>query len=300
MFANEAVSMNHYSIKDIESITGIKSHTIRIWEQRYKILEPQRTATNIRYYSEEDLRTILNVNVLYRSGLKISKIANLDDSQIRELVTEASEKLVEENLQLQGMVTAMLNLDEGSFETILQRAFDSVGVVQTTEKLIFPFLNHIGYLWQVGTIDPAFEHFISQIVRRKLVIATAGLENLPKRKDQKRFILFLPAGEPHEIGLLLANYAIRKAGHKSLYLGADLPHTDLKQVVSKFQPHYIFCSSTCGNTDSPIDEIITYLGREFENNTILLTGYSFHNSDLQLPANSRLISSNQDLQVLLD
>lgn len=300
MFANEAAAMNHYSIKDIESITGIKSHTIRIWEQRYKILVPQRTSTNIRYYSEEDLRTILNVNVLYRSGLKISKIANLNEEEIRNLVKEASEKLVDQDIQIQGMVTAMLNLDEESFETIIQHSFDHIGVEFTTEKLIFPFLNHIGYLWQVGTIDPAFEHFISQIIRRKLVIVTSNLGSIPPHKDEKRFILFLPAGEPHEIGLLLANYAIRKAGHKSLYLGADLPHTDLKQVVDKFKPHYIFCSSTCGSTYAPIEEITDYLGKEFQNSTILFTGYSFHNSELKLPDNSRLISSNQDLQILLD
>lgn len=298
MFAANQQSMPQYSIKDIEALTGIKSHTLRIWEQRYSILEPSRTSTNIRTYSEEDLRTILNVNVLYRFGYKISKIASWSDDQRREIVLKTSEQMVSTDLQLQGLVTAMMNLDEESLENILDNSFKEIGVEGTTEKLIFPFLKHIGYLWQVGTVDPAFEHFVSQIIRKKLMMACSSVTKLSEQANPKKFLLFLPAGEPHEIGLLLASYIIKDAGHKVLYLGADLPHQDLIRVVEKFQPHYIFCSATSGTLESNPQDIADFLGIEFEDCQVLLTGHSFISSQISLQKNSCLIHDIGDLRAL--
>ncbi len=286
--------MGQFSIKDIESLTGIKSHTIRIWEQRYNLLEPARTASNIRYYSDADLRTILNVNILYTAGNKISKIAQLTKKELEDNVRKLSTQQASTDIQLQGLISAMLAVNENAMESILLKSFASIGIENTVEKLVFPFLKHIGLLWQSGTIDPAFEHFISQLIRRKLIGASENLLNTEKENCLK-FLLFLPAGETHEMGLLLGDYMIRKAGHRSLFLGSDLPHEDLSEFVGKYQPDFIFCSATSGLLPSSVKDIAGFLCKEFQAQKILLTGSAFIAEQPELGSNGTYIFSSSDL-----
>lgn len=291
--------MSTFSIKDIELLTGIKSHTIRIWEQRYGLIEPARTDTNIRYYSEHDLRALLNINILYKAGHKISKIAGLSRAELENSVIAISTSTISPDLQLQAMISAMLRVDEAAFQKILLTAMQNIGVVGTMEQLVFPLMKHIGLLWQAGTIDPAFEHFISYIIRHRLISATDAV--IPSEAiHQKKFLLFLPENEPHEIGLLLANYMIRKAGHGSLYLGADMPHQAILKVVNSYKPDYIFCSAITGNLPSTPAEIMNFLSDNYPATNLLLTGGAFLAAELELNSNCQVITCPQDLQNILD
>lgn len=192
-----------YSIKDLEKITGIKAHTIRIWEQRYGLLQPQRTDTNIRYYDDNDLQFILNVSVLNKNGYKISRIAELDKdevmTEVRKITTESEDK---DNI-LSAMVMAMLSLDEEAFENTIEEVSGKYGFEQTVISYIYPFLEHIGNLWLTGAIRPAHEHFISNLIRQKIIAATDGIR--PTFIPGKRFLLFTPEKEIHELSLLFPN-----------------------------------------------------------------------------------------------
>jgi DNA-binding transcriptional MerR regulator len=200
--------VNYFSIKEIEALTGVKAHTIRVWEQRYEMVTPKRTDTNIRYYDEADLRKLLNVALLNRNGFKISEIAELSEEQIRaKVMSLAIEKSDHEN-QLQALTLSMLDLDEQAFEKLLSTSFLQMGIEKTMIQVVFPFFRSIGIMWQTGSINPAHEHFITNIIRQKLIVAIDG-QNARMDGWGKKYMLFLPEGEFHEIGLLFANYAIR-------------------------------------------------------------------------------------------
>jgi len=203
--------MNRFSIKDVEALTGIKSHTLRIWEQRYNITKPKRTATNIRFYDDEDVKMLLNVAILNRNGLKISKINKLPKPEMDKLVMEVASKSECINSQVEMLVNAMLDLDEMAFEKCLSHNIIRVGFEQTMYEIVFPFLRRVGVLWQVGNINPSFEHFLSNLIRRKIIVAIDALP-IPTDPKAKKFLLFLPQNELHELSLLFGKYLIRKAG----------------------------------------------------------------------------------------
>ncbi|HEX4888082.1 MAG TPA: MerR family transcriptional regulator [Luteibaculaceae bacterium] len=266
--------MSTFSIKDIESLTGIKSHTIRVWEQRYGLVQPKRSETNIRFYDDDDLRQFLTINILYQSGIKISKIADMPEVERQRLVYEITTGQANIDIQLQGLLEAMLELNEGAFNRIFLNAFEEMGMEHTMERLILPFLGHIGMLWQVGTIDPAYEHFVSCMVRHRLIAAIDRLE-LGAIQSPSRFLLFLPENEPHELGLLLAHYMIRSRGHHSIYLGANLPHRSLGSAVEAYRPTHIFCSATSKHLENDPVEVMTDLKKQFPAVHILFTGPRF-------------------------
>lgn len=162
--------MNHFSIKDIENLTGIKSHTLRIWEQRYGIPNPKRTETNIRYYDDEDLKLLLNVSMLNKQGHKISQLTSLSKAELENMALTYSEDVTDEGIQLDTMLAAMFNLDETAFEKILSSHLLKFGLEYTMTHLFFPFLKRIGVLWQTGQVNPAFEHFMSNLIRQNLLL----------------------------------------------------------------------------------------------------------------------------------
>ncbi len=193
--------MSSYSIKDLEQLSGIKAHTLRIWEQRYNFIIPKRTDTNIRYYDDKDLKLILNVSLLRENGYKISKIADMDQEQIAGAVLEITEKNFSFSDQIHSLVLAMIDLDEERFEKIMSTNILQTGFENTMLSIIFPFLSKIGVLWQTGSITPAQEHFISNLIRQKLIVAIDGCY-VPSKEINNKYLLFLPEGELHEISLL--------------------------------------------------------------------------------------------------
>ena len=259
--------MGQYSIKELEQLSGIKAHTIRIWEKRHKIIEPSRTSTNIRYYSDLDLKKIINVSLLNTYGIRISKIAHMSLDDMNKKVLEISEI---ENNHIDRLVIAMVDMDEELFEKILSGLIRQFGFEKTVTEIIYPFLEKIGILWQTQNITPAHEHFISNLIRQKII---AAIDALPvPAKAARKILLFLPEGEMHELGLLFYHFLVRKSGYRSYYLGQNVPHEDLVSVYKVHQPE-IMVTSITSNLQIPVENYFKRLSNDFSGTKILASGY---------------------------
>nr|WP_226904933.1 MerR family transcriptional regulator [Pedobacter schmidteae] len=247
--------MKKYSISDIESLTGIKAHTIRAWESRYKLVPPKRTSTNIRYYDEADLKALLNIVALNENGYKISRIAAMSRQQMLDLVTQLKSNWGNETVQLLSLSNATLRYDEKEFSKVLAGCIKEMGLIKVMDMVLFPFMKRIGMLWQTGTIDPAQEHFAANLIRDRIIVEIDKLKKTEK-ENPLRFVLFLPEGEMHETGLLFTRYLLKKCGHETLYLGSEIPYADLKKVILAYQPDYAFIVLTSLNLGKDINKII--------------------------------------------
>jgi DNA-binding transcriptional MerR regulator len=285
--------LNRFSIKDIEILTGIKPHTIRIWEQRYGIIKPQRTATNIRYYTENDLKLMLNVSLLNKMGFKISKITCLKPNEIEHKVLSLVEQANDADINLSALLNCMVRLDEDTFEHLLNKYLETNGLETTMTRILFPFLYRIGLLWQTGSITPAYEHFFTNLVRQK-IIAAIDKQVLTPLPDAKRFLLFLPPNEPHELGLLYAHYVIRQRGHRSVYMGLNLPIEHIICAHECCQPDFIVTTLTSCIKINAIEEFIVQISKTFSKSKILLSGAQAVNKSLHLPQNVQIISDFDD------
>jgi MerR family transcriptional regulator, light-induced transcriptional regulator len=291
--------MGNYTIRDLENFTGIKAHTIRIWEKRYNLIDPKRTSTNIRYYNDEDLKKLLNVSILNRSGVKISNIVNFSDETISERILNLSHSKSDIEAQVEGLILAMIDLDESKFEKIFNTAVINMGFEEAILKLMYPFFERIGILWQIGAINPAQEHFISNLLRQKLIVAIDGISN-SVNGNAKSFLLFLPEGEHHELGLIYYHYIIRKHKHKVYYLGETLPLEGLKEISILKNIHYIVTSITTAIPLSEVQAYINTLSDYFKKSTIFLTGFMVRNINFPLPPNTFLIEDVNKLKEELD
>lgn len=222
-----------FSIKDLEHLSGVKAHTIRIWEKRYELFSPDRTSTNIRQYDLDNLKKLLNVTFLYDAGMKISKIAKLSDPEIAKQVLEMGEE-EKEMLALNNFKQAMLDFDLELFQKTYQSASKNRSFRELFFTLFLPLLNDIGMLWQTGTIDPSHERFISELIKQKIIVQIESLQHGKATENSAVFALYLPYEEIHEIGLLYANYEILSAGFKSIYLGTNIPIDSLKFVTKHY------------------------------------------------------------------
>jgi DNA-binding transcriptional MerR regulator len=285
--------MGSYSIKDIELLTGIKAHTLRIWEQRYNIPAPKRTETNIRFYDDEDLKLLLNISLLNRNGHKISEIVGLSQREISDLAINYSLHSNKHPVQIQSLISAMIEMDEAAFERVLSTCILQSGLESTMMDIVFPFMNAVGVLWQTGTVVPAYEHFSTNIIRQKLIVAIDG-QTLRSRGAGKKFLLFLPEGEWHELGLLFANYMIRSAGNHSLYLGQNVPLADMISVARKYQPDFIFMSITTSFSSEYTERILSVVKNELPTITLLANGYNFKDNPAILPGN--VVETPEDLK----
>ncbi|CAN5636156.1 hypothetical protein BH11BAC2_BH11BAC2_04630 [soil metagenome] len=291
--------MNHFSIKDVEALTGIKPHTLRIWEQRYGIPLPKRTATNIRYYDDEDIKLLLSVAMLNRQGHKISKITKFSKEELDKMVLELTIETHDSVVQIEALTSAMFSLDEIAYEKILSSNIIQAGLEKTYLDIVFPFLARVGMLWQTGSINPAYEHFITNLIRQKLFVAIdAQPKNMPA--GVKKFVLFLPSHEPHEIGLLFANYLIRSRGHHTSYLGMNLPMDDLGAVMQIYKGDFILTVLTTPLMQHSPLQVANKLSSDFPNATILIGGSQVSKTNIQFPKNVRLLYSFKELTDLLD
>ncbi len=290
--------MNHFSIKDVEALTGIKPHTLRIWEQRYGIPQPKRTSTNIRYYDDEDVKLLLNVAMLNRQGHKISSITKMTKPEMDRLVLDMSLHSDDYMIQIEALTAAMFVLDEVAFEKILASNILQSGLDNTFLNIVFPFLARVGVLWQTGSINPAYEHFISNLIRQKLFVAIDG-QSRKQNVDSKKFILFLPEHEPHELGLLFANYLIRSRGFHTNYLGPNLPMEELTPVMNLYKADFILTVLTSGGQLTPL-QVANKLAASFPKAQILLAGSQGIQPHIQLPKNVRYLRTFDDLVQLLE
>jgi DNA-binding transcriptional MerR regulator len=279
-----------FSIKDIEALTGIKSHTLRIWEQRYGIIIPKRSETNIRFYDDQDLKTLLNISVLNENGYKISEIAKMTKEDMADRVLHIGHQCTEFKIHIRSFISAMMSFDEIGFHKLLNTYIIQFGMEETFLQIVFPFLGEVGLLWQVGSILPSHEHFVSNIIKQKIYVAIDGQVGRISH-NRKKFLLFLPESEKHSLGLLFANYLIRARGHEVLYLGQEVPLADLRDAFGKENPDFILTMMTAAQPDIDKQAFVDFLSKYWPNSQILLTGHQFIQSKLNLHANARKIGS---------
>lgn len=288
--------MSNYSIKDLEQLSGIKAHTLRIWEQRHNLLCPKRTDTNIRFYDDQDLKLILNVALLNDNGFKISKIASMDPAEMREEVMKLTERTLTHDDQIHALTICMIEMDEDRFDKILSTNILKLGFEQTMMNIIYPFMSKIGVLWQTGAINPAQEHFISNLVRQKLIVA---IDSQVGRPGGKKFLLYLPDGELHETSILFASYLIKNQGHKVIYLGQSTPYEDLASVFDLHQPDFLLTVITTSPVAENAQEYLNSISCKFPTATILVTGYQLIGQNFLFPSNVRLLNYIRDIKDFL-
>ena len=262
--------MNEFTIKDLENLSGIKAHTIRIWEQRYTFIKPHRTGTNIRFYTNEELKTILNIALLNKNGFKISHIDKMDNSEITEKIVALNYVEAQQERIINDLIKAMIDLDLDGFETVLDSFILAKGIEKTITFIIFPFLNKIGILWQTNKINPAQEHLVTNILRQKIIV---GIENcnvvLAKNKT---YLLFLPEGEFHELGLLFVYYLLKNKGVKVVYLGANVPIKDVGYIINIKPIDVVYTHITSQASNFNTDRFLRLMDQHTNNKKIVLSG----------------------------
>jgi DNA-binding transcriptional MerR regulator len=279
-----------YSIKDLEKLSGIKAHTIRIWEKRYDLIEPHRTNTNIRYYTDNDLKKILNVALLNRHGIKISSIAKLNDLELKEEIIRVSSSSDSSDTLIDSMVLAMIDLDEYKLESIMDKSIHKLGVRSTVTDVFYPFLEKLGILWMAGDVYPAQEHLVSFLIRQKIIAATENLSR-PFNPKARKFLLFMPEGEWHEIVLLFAQFLIREANHEVLYLGQSVPYSDVLAIGLAKRFDFILLTSSASESGFDLNSYLADLGGAFPDKKILYC--SSYKVDLTVNSSDNLIHLEQ-------
>ena len=291
--------MSSYSIKDLEQLSGIKAHTLRIWEQRYSFINPQRTDTNIRYYTDEDLKLILNISTLKDNGFKISKIADMEEDQLNQEVLKITENNLRFPDQINSLTLAMIDLDEDRFEKVISTNVIKYGFEKTMMNIIYPFLSKIGVVWQTGSIIPAQEHFVSNLIRQKIIVAIDGLF-VSNSEVKKSYLLYLPEGELHELSLLFASYLLKSRKNKVIYLGQTTPFEDVKAAFDVHQPDCILSVITSKLKRIQIKDYIQRMSEEFPNSQLLMTGYQLIGQNVQKFPNVKVFHKMVDLIDLIE
>lgn len=286
---------NRFSIKDLENLTGIKAHTIRIWEKRYNLLEPKRTETNIRYYNLESFQKLLNVSYLNNSGYKISKIATIEEHKIPQLVREIAANSDIESHALNTFKLAMLNFDQALFYKTYALLLNEKGFEDIFYDIFIPFLTEIGLLWQTHTITPAHEHFITTLIRQKILINTEKIQAKQDFKSNKTFVLYLPDNEIHEIGLMFINHEILRHGYRSIFLGPSVP-LDSLTMLKNYYDDIVYISYFTVKPDA--ENLMKYLNDfdqlllKTQNTKLWILGRMLDSLDLdQLPKNIKTFNS---------
>lgn len=282
--------MTIYSIKDLEKISGIKAHTIRIWEQRYDLLTPMRSDTNIRSYDDDQAKKLLNVSTLVHSGLKISQISKLSPNQLAEQLEEVHQNQSEENNkyfpQIHSMIGATMNYDEEAFNKELNASTNLYGFEDTFENVVYPVLKRIGLLWTKDQLNPAQEHFLSNLIKQKVYKA---IDELPDaHTSSNHFVLFLAEWEDHEMGLLYGNYLLKKNGIKVTFLGPKVPVHNLIETINTLNPDYLLTFLIAGILPETLNKYLNQLSAH-TTSKLLISGN---------PGIVKLLKSNKNMQIL--
>jgi DNA-binding transcriptional MerR regulator len=288
--------MAQYSIKDLENFTKIKAHTLRIWEQRYQLLSPKRTDTNIRYYSDKDLKKILNINLLYQNGLKISKIALLSE---QELFDKASDLLMSSesshNDEVNRFVEYVIDLDEYGIHQLLNKLAVNDGIESLFTNVLIPLLEKIGTLWQVNTISVSHEHFLSNLLREFLIVQ---IDKVPIPRNAKgKVVLFLKEDEKHELSLLFYYYVLKSRGYDCFYLGQSVPMKDLKAFVNEINPDYLVTSVIAEMLESEFDSFFKELGSFYNLANLHIGGFQLLMHKELVPSQVHQIQKIEDISL---
>ncbi len=282
-----------YSIRDLEKLTGIKAHTIRIWEQRYHLIEPARTETNIRFYSDEHLKHLYNVALLNRNGFKISKLAKMSFKDIAKQVADITENNLSQNSQIDTLTLHMIDMNESGFERVFADYVWENGFERTMLELIYPFLDKLNILWITNSISPANEKFVTNLIRRKLM-AAIDKDSTPPGKDAFSFVLYTPEGESQDLVLLFIQYLLRARRQKVLYLGANTNSKDLKDACHTLKPDYVLTILQEPISRQSIQSYVDHVAESILPSKILLTGAQLFINPIRLPENAKVLNGLMD------
>ena len=289
--------MSGYKIKDIETLTGIKAHTIRIWEKRYGLITPDRTESLIRTYTNDELVLLLNISILNKNGYKISKIASLKKDEIAQKVWALNTKNTIDS-STEKLILALVKLDESLFKTTLQEVIESVGLEIAFVDYLIPFLDRIGIMWLVGTISIVQEHFISNLVRQKIISEIDKLD-IPKPSNEP-VMLFLPENEWHEISLLFYQFILRKNAVSTIYLGQSLPYDSLIECVEEQKPRALITSWLTSVDKKTIVDYFDNLKRDSSDCLLYAGGYQIKLHENSLKKFLKPIHTTNDLNDLFN
>jgi DNA-binding transcriptional MerR regulator len=282
--------MTRYSIKDLEFLSGIKAHTIRIWEKRYQLLDPERSDTNIRFYSNEDVKRILNVAMLVKNGYKISNVASFDNAKLQNEVLRQNRNLSDPEKNIDRLILHTVNMDLAGFEQLIHKIIEDSGFSKAIQNVIFPFFELIGVLWQAGSIFVTHEHFVSNLVRKHLIVETARFDN---QSSDKSMLLFLPEDEMHELGLLYLNYLAASNGYRCIYLGQNVPFNDLIQLINSHPFDYICTSFVYAIEKQDLEQYLSNLSKAYKNR-IIISGRQIGIHKPALPSNVSVVKNTND------
>ncbi|TWO31929.1 MerR family transcriptional regulator [Seonamhaeicola sediminis] len=289
----------NFSIKDLENLTGIKAHTIRIWEKRYNLLQPNRSDTNIRNYSIGSLQKLLNISFLNNNGFKISKIASLEEDEIPIKVREIASRAKVEDHAINAFKMAMINFDQVLFYNTYNNLIENKTFSDIFYTVFLPLLNEIGMLWQTNTITPSQEHFLSVHIKQKILLNIERLQSLEPKPVSKTFVLYLPDNEIHDIGLLFINYQLRSKGYHTIFLGESVPLDSLTSVLEFFNEitfiSYFTVNPEVEKIPRYIDEFNNLLLKDYNHNLMLLGPKLQMLSNLDIPKNVTIYQSIEDL-----
>jgi len=289
--------MNSFTIKDLENLSGIKAHTIRIWEQRYNFLKPSRSDTNIRHYSNEELKKVLNIALLNKYGYKISHIDKMPESEVRDKIMSLSQAQARQERIVNELIQCMVDLNIEKLEDILDDHIKLKGIERTITLIIFPFMEKIGILWLTNHINPAQEHLVSNIIRQKLIVGIEGIST--SLKINKTVLLFLPEGEYHELGMLFMYYLLKSRGIDTIYLGANVPLNDVEYVVNLKKPDFLYSHLTAVGHNFNFDKFISAITKKFVGTPIIISGLLTNNYEKKIPPHINFKKSFPDVMELV-
>ena len=284
--------MGKYSIKELESLSGIKAHTLRIWEKRFNLLNPERTDTNIRYYSDDDLRKILNVSLLTTNGVRISEVASFSDEELKNAVLEINDEDVLNRKRVNDLIMVMSEFDESRFHKLFNKYVKELGFEKAFTDVIHPYLEKVGILWLSGEIQATQEHLVTSLIRSKLIAEIEAIEFPCEAK--KTALLFLPEGEFHELGLLFFNYLLRKAGVKVYYLGQSTPVSQTIDFVNSCQPDLVLTYSIV-KSKKDIEEFLEQLEYCKSKKTVYVENKHQSYLKINYPAHINKVSSYKEI-----
>jgi DNA-binding transcriptional MerR regulator len=284
--------MAKYKISDLEQICGVKAHTIRIWEQRYKALVPLRTETNIRYYDDKQLLKLLNIVSLMNAGNKISVISKLSEKEFNEEIKNLGETGslgIKEEMLTNQLISSGLAYDEEGFEKALSNSILSFGLLQSYNKVFYPMLVKLGFLWSSSELTPSQEHFVSNLIKQKMFAAIDALE--PASIRTEKWVLFLPEAEMHDIGLLIANFMLRSKSVKVIYLGENVPIKNLYQVAENVKPTHYLTFAVRQNQQKMFNKYLTEMKNRFGDPNVFICCDTSFGEKLNLSDNQHAITS---------
>ena len=291
-----------YSISDLQRLTGVQTHTIRIWERRYHALEPMRSAGNTRFYDDRQLRRLLNIVGLSNSGLKISQVCALTEDEMNVLLEKEVEKSVSPIEKYEYYVSQLLSYglsyDEFQFGELITNAITKYGLKNTYINIMYPLLVRLGLMWRSDNICPAQEHFLSNIIRHRITSATENISL--KKKYKSTWVLFLPEEDDHDIGLLFANYLLKAAGHKVIYLGAKVPVESVRDVIEKVQVEHLLVFMLRSQSAAVTVEYLKGLSAAFAQQEIHIAGSSRILAEVPMEGNVKWMKSIDDLEYIIN